>query len=193
MGRQAVSHWLIWRQPPAVIALIFGVELAAVAGPLLEPAPVRFRDLATAALLASLSIAYSILTRRSERARRALGRSTLPRTIPNLMAAWGIAAAVLLPLSLAAVVLIIAALAEWPARNIVGHSTPHRYVYSTASYILAAMGTRLLLTLGLPRQVALLAAAATYTIICVLVISLAVRAAVRSGPCGSTCSPSHTC
>jgi hypothetical protein len=172
--RRVVTHWSIWRQPPVVIALILGVELAAVAGPLLETAPVSFGDLATAALLASLSIAYSILTRRSERARRALGRSTLPRTVPNLVAAWGIAAAILLPLSLAAVVLVVAAVAEWPARNIVGHSTPYRYVYSTASYILAAMGARLLLTLGLPRQVALLVAAATYTIICVLVISLAV-------------------
>jgi hypothetical protein len=68
----------------------------------------------------------------------------------------------------------MAAVAEWPARNIVGHSTPYKYVYSTASNILAAMGTRLLLTLGLPRQVSLLVAAATYTIICVFVISLAV-------------------
>ncbi len=36
------------------------------------------------------------------------------------------------------------------------------------------MGTRLLLTLGLPRQLSLLVASATYTCICVLVISLAV-------------------
>jgi hypothetical protein len=172
--RQAVARWSIWRQPLVVVALIFVVELAAVVGPLYEAAPVRLGDAATAALLASLSIAYSTLTRRSERARRALGRNTLPRTIPNLVAAWGISAAVLLPLSLAALVLVVAAIAEWPARNIVGHATPYRYVYSTASYILAAMGTRLVLTLELPRQVSLLVAAATYTIICVLVISLAV-------------------
>ena len=174
MALQAMPHWSIWRQRPVVIALVFGVELAAVACPLLGTAPVRFADVARAALLASLSIAYSTLTRRSERARRALGRSTLPRTIPNLLTAWGIAAAILLPLSLAAVVLVVAAVAEWPASNIVGHSTPYKYVYSTASTILAAMGTRLLLTLGLPRQVSLLVAAATYTIICVLLISFAV-------------------
>jgi hypothetical protein len=122
--RQALAHWSIWRQPLVVVALIFVVELAAVAGPVYEAAPVRLGDAATAALLASLSIAYSTVTRRFERARRALGRNTLPRTIPNLMAAWGIAAAILLPLPLAAAVLVVAAVAEWPARNIVGHSTP---------------------------------------------------------------------
>jgi hypothetical protein len=172
--RQAIAQWSIWRQPLVVVALVFIVELAAIAGPLYESAPVRPGDIRTAALLASLSIAYSTLTRRFERARRALGRSTLPRTIPNLMAAWCLTAAVLLPLSLAAIVLIVVAVAEWPSRNIVGHATPYRYVYSTAGAILAAMGTQLALTLELPRQVSLLVAAATYTIICVLVISLAV-------------------
>ncbi len=128
--RRAITHWAIWRQPLVVVALIFGVELAAVVGPLYEAASVRLGDAATAALLASLSIAYSTVTRRFERARRALGRNTLPRTIPNLLTAWGIAAAILLPLPLAAVVLVVAAAAEWPARNIVGHATPYKYVYS---------------------------------------------------------------
>jgi hypothetical protein len=177
---QAVAHWSIWRQPPLLVTLIFGVEISAVVVPLYEPTSVEYRDLATAALLASLSIAYSLLTRRLERARLALRHGLAHRTYPNLLAAWGITAAILLPLQLAAVVLIGAAIAEWPASNIAGRAKPYRYVYSKASTILAAAGARFSLTLDLSHQVALLMAAATYTAVCVLVIALAVSS---SGQC----------
>jgi hypothetical protein len=150
------------------------VELTAIASPLYEPTSVKPRDLATAALLASLSIAYSLLTRSFERARRALRHGTQPRTCPNLLSAWGIAAAILLPLPLASAVLAVAAIAEWPASNISGRATPYKYVYSAAGTILAATGTRLSLTLGLPRHVAMPVAATTYTAISVLVIAAAV-------------------
>jgi hypothetical protein len=169
-----MAHWSIWRQPPPLVALIFGVEIAAIVVPLYEPTSDGPRDLATAALLASLSIAYSLLTRRLERARLALRHGTEHRTYPNLLAAWGTAAAILLPLQLAVAVLIASAIAEWPASNIAGRAKPYRYVYSKASTILAAAGARFSLTLDLPRQVALLMAAATYTAVCVLVIALAV-------------------
>jgi hypothetical protein len=172
--RQAIAGWSIWRQPPVVVALIVAMELTAIASPLYEPTPVKARDLATAALLASLSIAYSLLTRRFERARRALRHSIQPRTCPNLLSAWGIAAAILLPLPLASAVLVVAAVAEWPASNISGRGAPHKYVYSAAGTILAAVGTRLSLTLGLPHQVALPVAAVTYTAVSVLVIAAAV-------------------
>jgi hypothetical protein len=169
-----MAHWSIWRQPPVLIALILGVEISAVASPLLEPTSFNFRDLSTAALLASLSIAYSLLTHRFERARRALRHSTQPRTCPNLTSAWGIAAAILLPLPLAAGVLVVAAIAGWPASNISGRATLYKHVYSAASTVLAAAGARLSLTLGLPNQTAMLVAAVTYTAVAVLVIALAI-------------------
>jgi hypothetical protein len=172
--RQAVIHWSIWRQPLVLVVLIFGVEFTAVAWPLYEAAPVSTGDLKTAALLASLSIAYSILTRRFERARRALRHNAAPRACPNLLSAWTVAAAVLLPLRLAAAVLVVAAIAEWPASNISGRATPYKYVYSAATAILAAAGSRVCLALGLSHQVAILVAAVTYTAVSVLAIASAI-------------------
>jgi len=172
--RQAVTHWSIWRQPLVLVVLIFGVEYAAVAWPLYEAAPVSTGDLKTASLLASLSIAYSLLTRRFERARHALRHGMAHRTYSNLLAAWGAAAAILLPLRLAAVVLIIAASAAWPASNSSGRATPYKYVYTAASTVLGAAGVRLVLILGLSHQVAILVAAVTYTAVNVLLIATAI-------------------
>lgn len=172
--RQAVTHWSIWRQPFVLVVLIFGVEYAAVARPLYEAAPVSTGDLKTAALLASLSIAYSLLTRRFERARHALRHGMAHHTYSNLLAAWGAAAAILLPLRLAAVVLVIAAIAEWPASNISGRATPYKYVYTSASTVLGAAGVRVVLTLGLSQQVGILVAAVTYTTINILLIATAI-------------------
>jgi hypothetical protein len=172
--RLSVTHWSIWRQPLVLVVLIFAVEYAAVAWPLYERAPVSSGDLKTAALLASLSIAYSLLTRRFERARYALYRGMQHRACPNLLSVWTIAAAVLLPLRLAAAVLVVAAIAGWPASNIAGRATPFKYVYSAASAILAAACARLCLMLGLSHQVAILVAVVTYNTASVLLIASAI-------------------
>ncbi|MFL6164159.1 MAG: hypothetical protein ACJ74U_18305 [Jatrophihabitantaceae bacterium] len=133
-------------------------------------------DIGLGMLLVSLSIAYSALTRRGERARRALQEGIQPTVCPNLLAAWGLASAVLLPLPLATAVLVIAAVAEWPARNISGQATPYRYVYSTASAVLGASVTRCCLALNLPRQLGFLTAAGAYTATSLVIIALAIAA-----------------
>ena len=95
---------------------------------------------------------YSRYTVGWERARRALRQEKLPTLCPNLLATWAFAAAVLLPMTLAAAVIAIAAIAEWPARNIAGQATPYRYVYSTAGAILAATAANSCMALDLPNH-----------------------------------------
>lgn len=174
MARLAVTQWSLWRQPRVVVVVVLTVEIAAAIAPFLLTASVTQSDLGVATLLASLSIAYSLLTRRWERARFALRGGIHPTVCPNLLSAWGMAAAILLPLSLAAAVLVVAAIAEWPARNITGQAKPYRFVYTAASTILSAVTARLCLELGLPRQLGLLTSAVAYTFTCVAVIALAV-------------------
>jgi len=179
--RPAVTTWSLWRQPRRVVILILIVEISAVALPALLTARADESDLGLAVLLASLSIAYSVSTRRWERARRALREGMNPSLCPNLLAAWGLAAALLLPLSLAFAVLVAASIAEWPARKITGQATPYRHVYSGASTVLAAVAARQCLDLDLPRQVSYVAAAVAYTLVCVVIIGVAVAASGQFG------------
>jgi hypothetical protein len=169
-----VRDWSLWKQSRRVVTLIVAVEISAAIGPFLLTTKVTESDIGLGTLLASLSIAYSALTRRWERARRALHKGSLPIFGPNLLAVWGLAAAVLLPVLLAALVLVIASIADWPARNISGMTTPYRHIYSGASTVLAAVATRLCLGLDLPRQLSFIAAAGAYTITCVVIIAMAV-------------------
>jgi hypothetical protein len=115
--------------------------MAALLVPLLLPWHIGRADLTTAFFLGSLSVSYSVLTRRWERARRALHSEVehAPMPNPNLLASWCFPAAVLLPPALAALVIVIAAAAEWPSRNIGGQARAYRYVYSTAGIVFAAL------------------------------------------------------
>jgi len=126
--RSAISAWSLWRAPRSAVAVILLVDLAAVCTAFSYTAAIRQSDLGIAALLASLSIVYSRFTVGWERARRALRQEKLPTLYPNLLATWAFAAAVLLPLPLASAVIAVAAMAEWPARNIAGQATPYRYI-----------------------------------------------------------------
>jgi hypothetical protein len=174
--RPAVATWALWRQPRCVVILILIVEISAVAAPFALTTNATESDVGLATLLASLSIAYSALTCRSERARRALSKTIKPPVHPNLLAAWGLAAAILLPLVLAAFVLVAASLADWPARKITGRASLYRHVYTAASTLLAAVAVHLCLRLQLPCQAGYLAATAAYTLSCVVIIALAVAA-----------------
>lgn len=140
--------WSLWRQPTTVVILVLLVDVAALLTPAAQYGPVTRTDIGTAVLLASLSIAYSLISRRWERARRALLQGSKPTLCPNLLAAWGFAAAVMLPPVLVAGVMLAAALAEWPARNISGQATPYRYVFSTAAAILGGLTAHAALSLG---------------------------------------------
>jgi hypothetical protein len=176
VGRVALTRWSLWRESRLVITLILIIEIAAVVIPFLPSSHITKANIGLAALLASLSISYSAFTRSWERVRRALHEGTRPTVCPNLLSAWGVAAAVLLPPLLAAAVLIIAGIAEWPARNITGQATPYRYIYSVAGTVLAALATQWCLSTGLPRQAALVASAMSYTGTTVAVVAMAVLA-----------------
>ena len=174
---KAVSRWSLWRTSPYAVIVILAVDLAAVGTPLASIRSIEHSDLWTAALLGSLSIVYSRFTVSWERARRALRQEKLPTLCPNLLATWAFAAAVLLPLTLAAVVITAAAIAEWPARNIAGQATPYRYVYSTAGAILAATAANSCMTLAVPEGVALALAVAGYMLVGMAAVALAMVAA----------------
>ncbi len=131
-------------------------------------------DIGLAVLLASLSISYSAFTCSWERVRRALHKGTQPTVYPNLLSAWGLAAAVLLPPTLSVSVFIVASIAEWPGRNITRQATPYRYIYSVAGGVLATMTAHSCMSAGLPRQAALAASAVGYTATSAAVVALAV-------------------
>jgi hypothetical protein len=150
--RPAVRTWALWRQPPCVIILILIIEISALAMPLALVAKATTEsDIGLATLLASLSITYSLLTRRWERARWALRKATKPPVYPNLLAAWGLAAAILLPIALAALVLVVASAADWSARKATGQASLYRHVYTAASTLLAAVAVHLCQNVHLPR------------------------------------------
>ncbi|HEY0166561.1 MAG TPA: hypothetical protein VGB75_05910 [Jatrophihabitans sp.] len=174
---KAISAWSLWRTSRSAIILIIAVDLAALGAALASPGAVTQSELGTAALLASLSIVYSRFTVGWERARRALRQEKLPTLCPNLLATWTFAAAVLLPMTLVAAVIVAAAIAEWPARNIAGQATPHRYVYSTAGAILAATAAHGCMALALPAPLALALAALSYMAVGLAAVALAMLSA----------------
>ena len=175
--RPAVTTWALWRQPRCVIILILIIEISALAMPLaLATKTLTNSDIGLAALLAALSITYSLLTRRWERARWALHKTTKPPVYPNLLAAWGLAAAMLLPVPLAALVLVAASAADWSARKAAGQASLYRHVYTAASTVLAAVAVHLCAGFDLPRLAYYFAAAGAYSVCCVAVIALAVAA-----------------
>jgi hypothetical protein len=113
-------------------------------------------------LLASLSITYSALTYSWERARRALWENARTDHYRNFLAVWGFAAAMTLPLALAAVVITVGAIAEWPARNMSGRAPLYRFAYSTAGAILAAGAAQFCAGLSLEYRLPWLLAALSY-------------------------------
>ena len=114
------------------------MELCALSLPLLFGAPITGSAAATAGFIASLSLMYSGLSFRWERARRTIRRSSEPAAYQNMLSSWTFCAAIVLPFRLAALVIVVTALAEWPARNVIAQSRPYRYVYSTAATLLGA-------------------------------------------------------
>jgi hypothetical protein len=128
-------------------------------------------------LLTTLSIAYSAVTCRAERARRAILAGTDPAKYQNLLGVWGLASAVLLPIQLIWAVAIAAAIAEWPSRNISGNARPYRYIYSSAGAILAGVAAHLVAR-SLPSALAGIAGAPVYMaagIASVVLVQLAAR------------------
>lgn len=105
----------------------------------------------------------------------------LPKVTPNLLATWCFAAGVLLPASLAALVVVISVAAEWPAGQIARKRVPHRYLYSGAEAVLAAIAAGRVAQLPIPYFAAVLLAALAYLVIGAVAVALAVCAAGQYG------------
>ncbi len=171
------AAWPLWRESRHTIALILAVELSALLVPVISWVPISSTDIAVTAGLASLSIAYSVITCRAERARWGLHQGVDTVKYQNLLAVWGFAGAVLLPLPLTWLLAIAAAIAEWPARNVAGHARLYRHVYSTAGAILAAAGAHAVSRVVTPTWLGIAAAALAYMILGILAIAVAMIAA----------------
>ena len=174
-----IASWAMWRIPRPIIALVLCVDTTAVVLAALSVSTVHQHALILAAFLASLSITYSFVTRHWERVRRALHGEVEPESVrnPNLLASWSFTAAILLPLWLAAVVMLVAATAEWPSRNIARRGKLYRYAYSTAGAVLAMAIAHRCVELPVNLYLAMLIAVPLYEIVNLLPVAAAMLAA----------------
>lgn len=167
----------MWRQPPGVIALILAVDLSAVLIPALFWHRVTRSNVELVIALGTLSIAYSTYTCSAERVRRTLHQGAEAARYSNLLAIWGFAAAVLLPLQLMWVVAVAGAIAEWPARRVAGRAHPYRHVYSTAGAVLAATAAHAVSGSTTDRWLGIAVAVPVYMVVGVLLVIGAMLAA----------------
>lgn len=171
---KSITAWTLWSQPWYAIAVLLSVELVAALMPWTSATHVTRAQLGQAALLASLSITYSLFTVTWERMRVLLNNGEADRKMcPNLLAAWTFPAAVLLPLPLSTAVILAGACADWRARAVPGQSGLYRYVYSTAGVVLAAAAAGRIMALDLPFGAGLVLAALAYIFVGVAVVVLA--------------------
>lgn len=178
------TAWQLWRQPALTLVCIIAVDLAALAVPAFFRSDITAADIQLATLLTTLSSTYSAVTCRTERARRAILAGTDPARYQNLLGVWGLASAVLLPIQLAWAVAIVAAIAEWPSRNVSGNARPYRYIYSSAGAILAGVAAHLVAR-QLPAAPAGAAGAPVYMAVGVagvVLVQLAARQRAGLGP-----------
>jgi hypothetical protein len=124
--------------PLQAVILVFGVDLAALAIPSTMPGVLSRPNIITAGLLASLSIAYSLLMCTWELVRRAMWQTRRGGHYRNFLATWCFTAAVVLPPLLAAAVIIVSTAAEWPIRRRSDQAILYRYIYSSAGAVLTA-------------------------------------------------------
>lgn len=121
-----------------MLTLIFGTELLAVILTCISGSSVTLSDVWLAALLATLTCAYSVYSHRSEGTRFLLNRRRIS-AVSDMHGAWTFPAAVLLPLPLAVVVIALGSVFQWPVRNFDGKAVIYRYVYSETVTVLAAV------------------------------------------------------
>ena len=174
---RATAKWPIWRQPSVAIALILAVDLSAVLVPASFWQVISRSNIELAIALVTLSIAYSAFTCSAERVRRTLHQGAEAARYSNLLAIWGFAAAVLLPLELMWVVAVAGAVAEWPARRVAGRAHPYRHVYSTAGGVLAATAAHAVSGSSMDRWLGIALAVLVYIAVGALLIVAAMLAA----------------
>jgi hypothetical protein len=164
--------------------------LSALIIPALFWSPITRSNFEIAAALTSLSIAYSAFTCSIERVRRTLHQGPEAARYQNLLAVWRFAAAVLLPVQLAWLVVVVGALAEWPARNVIGRARLYRYVYSTAGAVLVAVATRAVIGLLITRWLGLVVAVPVNVGVGVLTVAAAMVAAREGAAARGLLQPS---
>ena len=128
-----VKAWSVWQQPRRVLAVLAVVEGLSLAAPVVTWSPMSKADLVLAALLASLSVTYSLFVIGWEKARRLLLFERAPAVTPDVLGIWCFASAILLPPALAAMVTAVSGLADWPSYNPAGTRPLYRYLYSTVA------------------------------------------------------------
>jgi hypothetical protein len=148
-----------------MLALFICTTLLAVALPIATRSRVRLADIETAALLLSLSIAYSISTLRSERARVLLQKARLGSGLTNMLATWTFPVAVLLPPVIAGITIVLIELCQWPVRNFEKQGKPHRAIYSTSALLISVWCTHQVLHSGLALPLRYVIAIASYELV----------------------------
>jgi hypothetical protein len=174
---RAVAGWKIWSESSTTLVLLLSVEFAALALPGVIASPFTVGEFWLAALLASLSIAHSIYAVSPEGTRQALNRQRRP-LMSNMQSIWTFAAAVMLQSELAAIVVVLAAAAQWPVKNADGKAVLYRYVYSTAGVVLAAMAANRVMTAVAPYYARLACAGLTYLVVDAVVLASAISFSV---------------
>lgn len=173
----AVSSWAIWREPRRAVILILLADCAAVTLSLFRSGHWSRAAISAGLLLTVLSISFSLLTGTWELVRRAMWQTRPVGHYRNFLSAWRFTAAVALPLSLAATVIVVSAAAEWPTRRRSDQAIPYRYLYSIASSILTAGAAGACAKLPLADPWPYLVGAVAYLVIGILPVILAQLAA----------------
>lgn len=174
-----ITRWQLWQVRRSISTLILTVDLLAIATVFyLARTPVKLQDVWLAVLLASLSIAYSIHTMNAESARYALNQRRAA-AMSNMLGTWTFPAAVLLPMPLAAAVIVVGSAVQWRVKNFAGDASLCRYVYSTAAVILSAAVANQTMRLNGNTELLLCVAAIAY--VCANGLLIMIAATVSNG------------
>lgn len=146
-GSTPVSN--LRRLPGRAVVGVVAVEAAAVAiAVIVAPVPPAPRDLFLAVLLVALSVLHTELATGIERTRRRVASSSYF----DLSSVWTFAATLLLPLSVAATVILLVYAHLWIRVWLPAKVPLYRHVYTTATVVLAATAAHLVMAQagGLP-------------------------------------------
>lgn len=170
-----ITTWRLWEMRPATIALVLLAEIIALVLVCIPREPITLSSVWLAVLFLSLCIGHSLYLQRSEGVRHMLNRPRIA-ALSDLLGTWTFPAAVLLPIPLAAGVILGASVFQWPVRNFDHKATVYRYIYSQTVVVLAACAVGSVIRLNGPYPLLLALAAFTYLAVGPLMVGLAVIA-----------------
>lgn len=137
-----VPRWGLWTCPPAVLAAVLAIELAAVLLVLVSQPPQLpgASHLIAAGVLLGLGVVHSEISLHVERIRRRVSDAVHV----DLVSVWTFAAAVLLPPGLVAALVVVLQLYLW-RRAWFPRAPLYRQVFSSATIVLACLAARAVL------------------------------------------------